>query len=118
LVATSPNSHVTNVTYPVTLGTVPTVLSVQPPDGTKLYASAATTIQITAIDKESDPMQYQVLLDGTPLGSWSAATSQQWTPGVNQLGLHTLTASVRDDYGSSNGKNVEVFVVRPPIQHP
>ena len=118
LVATSPNGLVTTNNYTVTLGTIPTIQTVQPQDGTKIYTGAATTIQTTATDQENDPIQYQVLLDGVPLGAWSAASSQTWTPATTQTGVHTLSVSVRDGYGGSRTKDVEVFVVRSPVQHP
>ena len=77
-----------------------------------------TTLQATAKDQEGDPIQHRFLLDGAPLADWGASTSQPWTPLVIQTGLHTLTFQVRDAFGGVNGKEAEVFVVRPPIEPP
>jgi hypothetical protein len=118
LIARSTNGYTTSRTYPVTLGTIPTIQAVQPPDAAKVYAGASTAIQVSATDGESDPIEYQVLIDGAPLGAWASAATQPWTPGLGQLGLRTVTAAVRDAFGGSRTQDVEVFVVRPPIEHP
>jgi len=118
LVAISPNGHVTERDDTITLGTIPTIQTIQPPDAAKVYAGTATTIQVGAADQEGDAISYQVRVDGTPLGAWNTSSSQPWTPGMNELGLHTLTMATRDDYGGSSTRDVEVFVVRQPVQHP
>jgi hypothetical protein len=118
LIATSPNGHITTKTYTVILGTIPTIQTSQPADGAKAYAGTAVTLQVSAQDQEGDPIQCQFLINGAPLADWSSAMSQTWTPSTNQLGVHTITVKVRDDYGGSNSKDVEVLVVRPPINHP
>lgn len=118
LTAVSPNGYTTTRDFTITLGTIPTLQTIQPVDGRKLYAGTSTSLQATATDKENDPMQYQFLIDGTPLGLWGGGASQTWTPSVSQLGLHTVTVNVRDDYGGSNTQAVDVDVIRSPIQHP
>jgi len=118
LVATSPNGYVTTKDDVITLGTIPSIQTSQPADGAKAYAGTAATLQVTAQDQEGDPIQYQFLIDGIPLTDWSAASSQTWTPPAGLSGVRTVTVKVRDDYGGSNQKDVEVFVVRPPINHP
>lgn len=118
ITATSPNRHVSTQTLTVTLGSVPIITATVPPDGTKLSAGTPSTIQISATDQEGDPISYQVALDGVPLGAWAASPTQPWTPTTSQVGLHTVTASVRDAYGGSTQRELQVFVVRPPVQHP
>lgn len=118
LIAVSPNKWLTSLTYPITLGTIPTIQTVQPPDGTKLYAGTAITLQATAKDQEGDPIRYRFLVDGAPLADWTSSAAQPWTPLVAQTGLHTLTFQVRDDYGGVNTKALEVFVIRRPVDHP
>ncbi|MBI2496348.1 MAG: hypothetical protein HYY90_03385 [Candidatus Omnitrophica bacterium] len=118
LVATSPNGHVTEADYTVRLGTIPTIRAVQPADATKLYVGAPSTILTSAADQDEDPIQYQARLDGVALGEWSSNPSQSWIPRANHIGRHTLTVAVRDDDGGSSAQDVEVFVVRAPIQHP
>lgn len=115
LTATSPNHHVTTQTLTVIKGAIPTITAVQPPDGTTLYGETASPLEITATDREDDPLQYQVLLDGAVLSDWDAPATRSWTPRLGQIGLHTLRLMVRDDYGGSNAKECDVFVVRPPV---
>lgn len=117
LTATSPNGYVSTKSVSITLGTVPTIQAAQPVDGSKLTVGAPVTLQISATDAESDSLQYQVSVDGTPLADWANSLSA-WTPSSAHTGLHTLTAHVRDGYGGAGTKEIEVFVVRSPIQHP
>jgi hypothetical protein len=116
--ATSPNGFVSTRTLTITLGTVPTITSLQPTDASKLYAGTAATIQATATDKEADPIQYQFVLDGSLLADWSSVASQSWTPAEAQRGLHTVTVNVRDGFGGSNASTIEVYVVRQPVSPP
>jgi hypothetical protein len=118
LIATSPRGLVTQRTAAITLGTLPTITSTSPANGTKLYAGMARMLQLTATDAQNDPIEYQVLVDGVALGPWSATATTSWTPNLGQLGVHTLTFSARDADGGSRTKDIEVYVVRPPIQHP
>ncbi len=121
LIAISPNRFTTQHDYTVTLGTIPTIQSAQPVDGTKLYLGKPAAIQVTAIDQENDPIRYRILLnrdEANPLFDWSPAALQTWSPGTSQLGLRTLTVGARDDYGGSNQRDQEVFVIRQPVDHP
>lgn len=118
LVAVSPNGYSTVRDYSITLGTVPTIQSMQPADGAKLYIGTATAMQATATDQQGDPIQYQFSVDGTPVGPWSSSASTTVTPAISDVGIHTVTATARDDYGGSDSEAVEVFVVRTPVQHP
>ncbi len=118
ITATSPNHYVSTKSLTITLGHIPTIQTAQPLDGTKLYAGAATSIQLSATDLENDPIQYQIVLDGAPLWDWGSNASQAWTPGSALIGLHTVTIGVRDAFGGSNTQSAEVFIVRPPINHP
>jgi len=118
LIATSPNGYVTQQAYHITLGTIPTLLSIAPADGETLTAGSPITIQATALDQEGDPMEYQVTIDGTPFADWSSNASPLWTPDLTQAGLRTLTVSVRDAYGGAAKQDLEVYVIRPPVDHP
>ena len=118
LVAVSPNGYRTERDYAITLGTIPSIQSVQPLDGTKLYLGIPVTLQASAVDQEADPIQYQFLIDGTVLADWSSIASRSWTPQAAQAGLHRLTIVARDAYGGSRTKDVAVFVVRKPLSPP
>ena len=58
------------------------------------------------------------MVDGGALGGWSSAATQTWTPSANQSGVHTVTVKARDGDGGEASRDAEVYVVRPPIQHP
>lgn len=118
IAATSPNGFSSSQPLSVTLGTIPTIQTVLPPDRSKLYLGTSITIQITAQDAESDPMKYQVLLDDAPMGAPASASSLAWTPGTGQMGAHTLTARASDDYGGGGTQDVQVLVIRQPVQPP
>lgn len=117
VVATSPNNYASSKSTIVILGTIPKIQTWSPLNGTKLYPGTNAGLRITAVDAENDPIQYQVLLDGVPLGTWSAAVPA-WTPSTAQIGPHTVTVSARDDYGGDEKKDVDILVIRSPIAHP
>lgn len=116
LIATSPNGYVTTKTLPITLGTIPTIVAIQPGDGAKLYTGITATLSATATDKENDPLEYQVLLDGQILRDWATASSTSWAPTVTQRGLHTLEVRVRDSFGGYASKQAQVFVGRAHVK--
>lgn len=116
--ATSPNGYVTTQPFTVILGTIPAIQSSSPADGGKVAAGTTITIQITATDAQSDPIQYQARLDGVPLGAWSSSGSQTWTPTLSQSGVHRLTTCAKDGYGGETTRDADILVIRPPIQHP
>ena len=118
LVATSPNGYVTQADYTVTLGTIPALQAVQPLNGTKWYAGTPVRIQATAVDSDGDPIAYRFAVDGSVLSDWGFASTQTWTPDLIQRGPHTLTIDVRDNDGGSRSQDVNVFVLRRPVQHP
>ena len=87
-------------------------------NGSFVSVGSAATIQVNATDPDGDPIAYQMSIDGSPLGAWSSQTAQSWTPGLGQLGLHTIMVSIRDEFGGSSMQRVDVWVIRPPIEHP
>jgi len=118
LVAVSPNGYSTPRDYVITLGTIPTIQTILPPDGQKLYVGNATSITITASDLENDPIHYQISAGAQILMDWTLLPSFTWTPSLTSLGAQPLTATAQDDYGGSNAKQSDVFVLRRPIDHP
>jgi hypothetical protein len=118
LTATSPNGHVTTMTLSVVLGTIPTITSMQPADGTKLYAETTITIQATATDAQNDPMVCQILLDEAVVVDWFTGASHPWTPTTSNLGLHSMEVRAKDDYGGEASIQAEVYVLREPVPPP
>jgi hypothetical protein len=118
LTATSPNGYVTTQTLNVIQGTIPTITTIQPTNGAKLYASATVTIQATATDPEQDPLTCQILLDGQVVVNWFAGASQPWTPGATDLGRHTLEIRAQDGFGGVASRQAAVYVLRQPVPPP
>ena len=118
ITATSPNGYVSTKTVAVILGTIPTILSLQPADGSKLYAGTGVTISAAATDKENDPLEYQFLLAGQVVAGWGAGASLPWTPTEAQRGLRLIEVRVRDGFGGNASKQAEVFVLRKPVSPP
>jgi hypothetical protein len=118
ITATSPNGFVSTSTLEVVLGTIPTIASTQPADAAKLYAGSATTLAATATDKESDPVELQILLDGAVVAGWAAGAAYPWTPGTSALGLHTVEIRARDGFGGVASRQAQVYVLRRPVPPP
>ena len=72
IIATSPNGYVSTKTWTVILGTIPTITAIQPADGSRLYVGSTATIQAEATDKENDPLECQILLNGQRYLDWVA----------------------------------------------
>lgn len=110
--ATSPNGYVSTKTLTVNLGTIPTITDLTPTDGSLLEAGTALTITAHAVDKESNPVEFQLWLDGQLLADWHATAFSVWTPTLAQEGLHTIEARVRDGFGGFSAQQTETCVVR------
>ncbi len=116
ITATSPRGYVSTKTHAMTLGTIPTITNLQPPDGTKRPAGTTITIQITATDKETDPLEFQILNNGAVLVDWTSSSSNPWTPTEADRGSHTLEVRVRDGFGGYASQQVEVYVAHRQVQ--
>lgn len=113
--ATSPNGYISTKTLTVTLGSIPTITPLVPAPSTKLYESVSQSILATATDAESDPIEYQFLLNGTILQDWGATSSASWTPSLAQLGRQVVEVKVRDGFGGESIQQSRVYVIRKPV---
>ena len=118
ITATSPHGYTSTQTVTITRGTIPTLTSATPRDGGKGYWAQPLTSTITATDAQSDPLEYQFLLDGVPLAAWSATNPQTWTSPQSAVGVHTLEFRVRDAFGGFASTSHEVLILRPPVNPP
>lgn len=118
ITATSHYGYVSTRTLSVVRGTIPTITAVQPADGSRLYIAAPVTISVQAIDKERNPIEQQLWLDGQLLMDWALGASSAWTPMQAQQGVHAIEARARDGFGGSASQEVEVYVLRKPISPP
>lgn len=115
--ARSPNGHPSSKAVTVTLGTVPSIQTWQPPDGAIIEVGTTAPLQVTAVDAEADPITYQIAIDGEEV-SGSADGAAVSTPDTGDLGRHAISFDARDAYGGNDRKDVEAFVVRQPVPHP
>lgn len=118
LIATSPNGYVTTRDDTVTLGTIPMIQDASPADGALLYAERPVAIRIVAGDQEGDAMEYQTRVGGVPLAPWSGAAASSWTPGPAEVGVQAVTMAARDACGGERTHDVDVLVLRAPIEAP
>ena len=116
LTVTSPNSHTTNINDSVVLGTVPSIQTVSPTNGSIVIMDIEVLIQATATDE--DAILYRALFDGVPLGGWTSTLSQPWVPSTTQDGVHALQIEATDGYGGAAQESVGVFTIHRPISHP
>jgi four helix bundle protein len=118
ITATSPNGYGSSKTLTIILGTIPAITSTAPSDGAKSYLGTTTTVQVTATDKEVDPIEYQMWLNGALLRDWAAGNATSWTPTSEQAGVHTLELRARDAFGGFASRQARVLVLRKPVEHP
>ncbi len=117
--ATSPNGYVmVPKDYTIILGHMPVIQTVAPGDGTKLFIGTAVSFAISANDADQDPIQYRLLLGANPIGNWQTSATLVWTPAGTQSGLQPVSVEVKDDFGGSNKKDLETYVIHAPVQHP
>lgn len=113
-----PNNFVTTQILQVLRGALPLVTGVQPADRAKAYAGEPVTIQVEASDPDGDALLYQIQVDGALLLDHSPVSSQPWTPGLSQFGVRPIEVRVQDGFGGVASKQIEVYVVRKPINPP
>jgi hypothetical protein len=113
--AVSPNGFVSTKTLAILRGSVPTLGTVTPATGAKAIAETPLTIQAAATDADGDPIQYQLVVDGQPLGGWQAGGTFAWTPAPAQVGPRTVEVRAQDGFGGYASKAVDVYVVYRPV---
>lgn len=116
--ATSPRNLASSKNITVTLGHVPVINTIAPPDGRLLYLGRPFTLQVAATDTENDPREYQLMRGATLLQPWSPQSTLSWTPAASDLGVHLLLFEARDAYGGSDQQQAEVLVIREPVPPP
>ena len=78
------------------------------------------TWEAIASDQESDSLQFQFLLDGSPMTDWQDQNQWTWTTSVNEIGVHSIEAIVRDGSHNMEGdssKNAK-FTINKPNEKP
>lgn len=95
----------------------PTISSLIP-DNTKVFAGSTVVFQAIAADQDNDLLEYQFLIDGTPLGPWSANPTQSLQIEPDLFGLSTISVRVRDRFGGEANRKSRVFVAVRPVFPP
>ncbi|MCX8207147.1 MAG: carboxypeptidase regulatory-like domain-containing protein [Methanothrix sp.] len=83
----------------------------RPPQLTGLVASpespqvAGTVVVWTASasDPDGDALEYQFVLDGNVVRDWSGDNTWAWSTREQDIGVHAITAGVRDNRHATNG---------------
>ncbi len=115
--ATSPRGFQTSQEIRVAKNFSPTISSLIP-DNAKVFAGSAVTFQAIADDRDNDPLEYRFLINGTPLGPWSASPTQSLQIEPDLFGLSTISVRVRDRFGGEANRESRVFVAVRPVFPP
>ncbi|MGV8174452.1 MAG: PKD domain-containing protein [Methanothrix sp.] len=93
----------------------PILTSLQSDIESPLKIGNAVKWKAVANDAESDPLEFQFLLNGTVVQDWSSSPAWSWN--ADQVGLHVIEAKVRDGKHDSNGdsSNIATFEIVPPL---
>jgi hypothetical protein len=115
--AVSPNGHPSNRTIDVTRGTIPSIQTWQPPTGTIWQVGVPYIVAVTATDAQGDSIIFEIAVDGAAL-SGSEDGDIVLAPDLDDRGARVLSLRAWDGYGGADQEDVDVFVVRQPVQHP
>ncbi|OPY49098.1 MAG: PKD domain protein [Methanosaeta sp. PtaU1.Bin112] len=103
---------------------LPNVENLRPDAQSPKENGSIITWTTEASDKESDPLQFQFILDGQVVQDWSDRSTWVWT--ADQAGVHTIEAQARDGKHSMQGDSsksasfeiFEIIVLPPPNNAP
>ncbi|VVB71482.1 Uncharacterised protein [uncultured archaeon] len=73
-----------------------------------------------AADAESDALQFQLLVDGTPITGWQNEPSGSWDTSNSDVGGHTVEVKVKDGNHNPEGDNSRTasFTLTAPNEKP
>ena len=66
-------------------------------------AGAVVLWTASASDPDGDPLEYQFVLDRNVVRDWSSENTWSWSTTEQDIGVHTVTAGVRDNRHAANG---------------
>ncbi len=100
-------------------GHIPTITSLQPTDGSKLYVGVPTSIRV-ATNPDGQPMTCQTRFrNGHIIKDWGACDAVNWSPTDSQAGrVHTIEVHVRQQSGGQTAERTDVYVIHQSISPP
>jgi protocatechuate 3,4-dioxygenase beta subunit len=81
----------------------PVMISLTPVPASPQEAGAVVNWEAIASDQESDSLQFQFLLDDQPVTGWLDQNQWTWTTSVNEIGVHSIEAKVKDGLHNADG---------------
>ena len=87
----------------------PSVTMISPPDGANFSAPADITVEATASDPDGDPLNLDLFMNGSPIGSFTAPPYRVVVPQLGP-GNYTFSAVARDTSGASANSSVSATV--------
>ncbi|MCX6679658.1 MAG: hypothetical protein NTX42_04740 [Methanothrix sp.] len=98
----------------------PVMTSLTPVPASPQEAGIVVTWEAIASDPESDGLQYQFLLDGSPITGWQDPNQWTWETSVNEIGAHSIEARVKDGAHSPDGDSSQKvsFIIAKPNEKP
>ncbi|UCB57642.1 MAG: FG-GAP repeat protein [Candidatus Omnitrophota bacterium] len=81
-------------------------------------AKEPVSISVEAAEPGEELLEYQFLIDGAPKRSWGSSPNFVWTPGLGEVGLHTVQIQVRNSDGQISTVEKEIYIFRKAIQPP
>jgi hypothetical protein len=89
--------------------------SIAPSNFYKYYSDQTASFTVTAVDPDSDSLQYRAKQDATVKDGPQASNVLDWTLSASDLGRHTLSFEVIDPDGTVL-KQQYAYVVRRPVK--
>jgi RHS repeat-associated protein len=86
--------------------------------GTTAMAGQAYSYAPAATDADGDTLTWTLTQSPVGMAIMPGTGAITWTPGTGQVGAQTVTLSVSDGHGGTDGQAFAVAVARPPNQAP
>jgi hypothetical protein len=97
---------------------IPTIIDIQPPNGSISYAQDTVDISVTAQDNDEDSLLYQFSIDATIRQSWSTSNTFSWNTAETDFGIHSIKVEVKDTNGAEVSQDIEICLFRKPLGPP
>ena len=98
----------------------PVMTGLTPVPASPQEAGIVVTWEAIASDLESEALQFQFLLDGSPVTDWQYPNQWTWTTSVGETGVHSIEARVRDAVHNADGDSSKEarFTINKPNEKP
>ncbi|MGB5100171.1 MAG: hypothetical protein WBN94_06190, partial [Methanothrix sp.] len=99
----------------------PAIINFSPDKLSPQETGTTITWTVEAMDAETDPLQFQLSLDGQVMQDWSDSPVWIWTAAAEQVGQHAIEAKVKDEKHNAEGdssSSANFEIVLPPNNAP